>query len=93
MYYIKDSTIGNQIITFRTRDELVIYLEKPLIKKFRMNKFQWIDHISSLGHSIGDDYSYYQTLSEHFEMGVIRDGRTMRCDIFYAAKPNAANGD
>lgn len=91
MYYIKDTTV-NKNVTFDTKEKLIEYLEQPLIRKFRMNKAQWADHISSLGHSVGDDYSYYQTLSEHFEMGVVRDGKAMRCDIFYAAKPNDAYG-
>lgn len=93
MYYILDSTDNNKTVTFPTRDALINYLEIPLKRKFNKNKFQWKEHIESLGHTVIDDYSYYQTLAEQFEMGVIRDGKRIRCDVFYAQKPNEANGD
>jgi hypothetical protein len=90
-YYIIEN---GGLHTFPTKEALIKYLEVPLKRKFNMTKAQWVEHITSLGHNVTDDYSFYQTLSEHFEMGVIRsDNHRMRCDIFYAAKPSEAHGD
>lgn len=88
-YIIEDGALK----AFESKEDLIAYLPIPLKKKLNKTKAQWMEHINSLGHSITDDYSFYQTLTDQFEMGVIREGgRRVRCDIFYAAKPNDANG-
>ena len=84
LYYVLDTTTRPiQVATFPTYRELVAELEKLSIKKFRQTRHDRMVLLEEVGH--GDDdarsVNFVRTMAEAFEMGVIREGKLIRCDV------------
>lgn len=87
-YYILDTTLSRKPLLFETVDELVHHLEGTVWRKFKLNRATYMDNIISLGYGYDDDLgsTFATSLAEHFDIGVIREGRLMRTNVHEAAR-------
>lgn len=82
--YIKDTTVNPQReVTFDSYQSAVIYLQDLCKRAFGQSRKERMLHLESIGHGYDDStgVNFVRSLAESFEMGVVRDGRRMRCDI------------
>jgi hypothetical protein len=82
--YIKDTSLRpSQEKTFDRYDEAVRYLEEAVIRTTGMSRRQRMQELESLGHGYDDTDAihFVQSMADQLEIGVIREGRRMRCDI------------
>lgn len=83
-YYIADTTIKPQrVMKFETYPELVGYLDGVSQRAFGQTRKQRMILLEEVGHGNDDSQSinFVRTMSESFNIGIIREGQLMRCDI------------
>lgn len=84
-YYIKDTTLkGSPTKLFESTDHAVSYLKTVVQRKTGMNYEQYLTHLADLGHFGYDEREVYESMRDHFDMGVIRGNKCIRCSIFEA---------
>jgi hypothetical protein len=94
--YIKDTSVRPaQEVTFKRYDEAVRYLEQVVIRTTGMSRRQRMQELESIGHGYDDPDAihFVQSMAEQVEIGVIREGRRMRCDITTMRYDKAEYGD
>jgi len=84
LYYVLDTTVRPfQVATYPTYRELVADLERISIRKYGQNRKQRMVLLEEVGH--GDDdmraVNFVRSMAEAFEMGVVREGKMVRCDV------------
>jgi hypothetical protein len=82
--YIKDTTVNPiQEMTFDNYNSAVQYLGDVSKRAYGQSRKDRMIHLESIGHGYDDPtgVNFVRSLAEHFEMGVIREGRRVRCDI------------
>lgn len=82
--YITDTTITPvRDVVFNTFSAAVKHLEGMSQKAFGQSRKQYMLLLESMGHGDDDTNSvnFVRAMSERFNIGVIREGRKMRCDI------------
>ena len=89
-YYIVDTTQSNDIKSFDTLKGLVEHLEGTVKRKFKRNRADYMDNLVSLGYGYDDaeGATFTTSLSEHFNIGVIRNGKPLRTNVHEAATHN-----
>lgn len=93
-FYVKD---GGNVYGFGTVNEVVSFLEKLLFHKTKMTRKQWMENVTDLGHGPDEPTGkrFVDSLQENqFEIGVLRNQKTVRCNIFEATafqKPEYGN--
>ena len=84
MYYVIDTTIpAPQGKQFKSFPEIVRYLEGMSKRAYNQTRRERMVILEELGHGADDRDSvvFVRTMAEAFDIGVIREGRRMRCDI------------
>lgn len=82
--YIKDTTVSPvKEATFDNYGAVVRYLEEVSKRAYGQTRKDRMVLLESIGHGYDDPnaVNFVRSLAEHFDMGVIREGRRMRCDI------------
>lgn len=82
--YIKDTSLSPvQEQTFGRYEDAVKYLEQASVRINRQTRPQRMILLEEIGHGYDDPQGihFVQSMAEQLEIGVIRDGRRMRCDI------------
>lgn len=82
--YITDTTIPSiKNVTFNTYGDVVKYLEGMCQRSFGQSRKRYMLLLESMGHGEDDSNSvnFVRGMSERFNIGVIREGRTVKCDI------------
>ncbi len=94
-FYIQDSTLGNKYITFNTVPELVDYLKSLIPRAFGISKEAYIQNLLDLGYGYDDSDGIMLTrvLSENFNIGIIRNGNYMKCDVHDASNSKEELGN
>ena len=90
-YYIVDTTTNPpQNCIFDTIPEAVSYLEKLVIRRFRLNRTQYMQNLIDLGYGYDDSdgSTFTQSMSEYFNIGIIKKGAYVRTNIHEAANHN-----
>lgn len=82
-FYVKD---GHLIRHFRTISEVISFLEKVVVHKTGKSRPEWMQYMFELGHGTDDSTgrNFVDSLQEHLEIGVVRDKKPIRCNIFEA---------
>ena len=84
-YYIKDTTLtGSPIKLFESTQHTMEYLKTAVRRKTGMNYEQYLTHLADLGHFGYDEREVYESMRDHFDMGVMRGNKFVRCSIFEA---------
>jgi len=88
-YYIQDNTIG-QAVYFENVADLVTYLEGLSKKSFNLTRNQFMDTLVSLGHGYDDNDGvvFTRAMSEHFNIGIIKNDKHVLCDVHAASSFN-----
>ena len=47
---------------------------------------QYLTHLADLGHFGYDDRELYESMRDHFDMGVLRGDKLLRCSIYEATQ-------
>jgi hypothetical protein len=86
-YYIVDTTQSDVPKVFNTLSELVRHLEGTVQRRFKCSRSAYMDNLISLGYGYDDQdgATFTTSLSEHFNIGVIRDGKPLRTNVHEAA--------
>lgn len=82
--YITDTTIKPaQDKLFDNYSNAVRYLEGVAQRAFGQSRRDYMLMLESMGHGSDDTSSvnFVRAMSERFNIGLIREGRKMRCDI------------
>jgi hypothetical protein len=89
-YYIVDTTQSNTPQVFDSLPLLVRHLEGTVKRKFKCDRKAYMDNLISLGYGYDDDAgaTFTTSLSEHFNIGVIRNGKPLRTNVHEAATHN-----
>lgn len=93
-FYVKD---GSSAYGFETLNEVVAFLEKAVVHKTGMSRKQWMENVTDLGYGPDEPTgnNFVNSLQErHFEIGVLRNNKPVRCNVFEAMafkKPEYGN--
>ena len=82
--YIADTTLAPvKNVLFDNYTTAVQYLEGMSQRAFGQTRRDYMLLLESVGHGYDDNNSvnFVRAMSERFEIGIVRDGRKMRCDI------------
>ena len=81
-YYTQDPTIG-KYVQFNNVSEVVAYLETMVQKIHGMNRKQYMQNLIELGYGYDDPQgvTFTRSLSEEFNIGVVKDGKYVKTDI------------
>lgn len=93
-YYIVDTTQSNEPKSFDTLQGLVKHLEGTVKRKFRCDRTAYMDNLVSLGYGYDDTEgaTFTTSLSEHFNIGIIRNGKLLRTNVHEATTHNKFRG-
>lgn len=82
MFYIKDQTI-NKMATYRSYPEVVRHLEGTVQRLNKQTRAQYMNDMVALGHGYDDveGVQFVKLMSEAVNIGIVRDGNPIRCDI------------
>lgn len=84
MYYIVDTTVRpNKVVHVATYPEVVSHLEGMSVRAFKQTRRQRMILLEEVGHGEDDRQSvnFVRAMAEVFNMGIVREGNLMRCDI------------
>jgi hypothetical protein len=83
--YIQDPTIqkGSQFVYFNTLPEVVMYLDKLCQRHLKKNRKQLMNEFNETlgGYDDEEGLSFIRVLSDHLNMGIVKNGRHVNCDI------------
>ena len=85
-FYIVDTTLPKQqsMVLFDSPNAVVKHLEGTVQRYIGRNRKRWMQDYYELNGVADDDngVSFVSSLGEYFNIGVIHDGRQMKCNIF-----------
>lgn len=86
-YYIVDTSSANKTFYFNTLNEVVSYLENACKRLHKVSRKEYMRNLEELGHSSDDSLgrNFIEAMSESFNIGIIKDNRLVRCNIFEAS--------
>jgi len=89
-FYIIDTTISNTPISFDNLSEIINHLEGTVRRKFSLTRSQYMQNLIDLGYGYDDKEgaNFVSSLSEHFDIGVIRAGQYLRTNIHESINHN-----
>jgi len=82
--YIRDTTLTPaQEKQFNNYPQAVKYMEGMSVRAYGQNRRQRMIMLEELGHGADDAnaVTFVRTMAQAFEMGVVRDGAHLPCDI------------
>ena len=84
-YYIVDTTlnVADNIRAFPTYPDIVHYLEAVCKRQYNQTRPQRMIMLEEIGHGNDDRQAvnFVRSMAEQFSMGIVREGRYVRCDI------------
>lgn len=93
MYYVIDSTLKNDknqsaVFVFKTVQEVIKQLESAVKRKFGKTRKEYMFDMESLGigYDDGEGRNFVESLSQYFDVGVLRGDKPIRTNIFDAAR-------
>lgn len=86
-FYIIDRQVSTKPAIFNNVNEVVNTLEKVVQYKFKLNRKQYMQNLIDLGYGADDSLgrTFTESMSEHVEIGVVKNGACVRCNIHEAA--------
>jgi len=83
LYIVDTSLTPVKEKRFDSYQTLVSYLEQVSIRAYNQNRKQRMIMLEELGHPPDNSQAvaFVNSMAEKFDMGVVRDGRRVRCDI------------
>lgn len=68
---------------FNTLQELIVYLEGAVIRRFKKTRTQYMQHLIELGYGYDDPAGkvFTQSMGEYFNFGVVKNGRLVKCNV------------
>ena len=86
-FYIIDRQVSTKPAVFNNLNEVVNTLEKVVQYKFKINRKQYMQNLIELGYGADDSLgrTFTESMSEHVEIGVVKNGTCVRCNIHEAA--------
>lgn len=82
--YIKDTTLNPiQYVTLNSYPELIQYLERLVHEVYGKYRSSFMEEMAALGYGYDDSSSvnFLRLMSDRYEMGIIRDGVRIKCDV------------
>ena len=97
-YYLVDTTQSSSPRTFESLQSLVKHLEGTVQRKFKLTRAQYMDNLIGLGYGYDDaeGSTFTSSLSEYFNIGVVKEGRLVRTNVHestYNSKYRGQHGD
>jgi hypothetical protein len=85
-YYIIDRQVSLKPALFNDLKDLVNTLEKVVQYKFNLSRKQYMQNLIELGHGVDDPLgkTFTEAMSEHVDIGVIKNNACVRCNIHEA---------
>jgi len=83
-YYVVDSTVRPaKSVKFKTYPEIVKHLEGMSVRAFGQTRKERMLLLEEVGHGEDDRQAvnFVRTMSEKFNIGIVREDQLMRCDI------------
>lgn len=82
-FYIVDSTLNNKVYLYDNVAQIVKHLEGSVQRKFRQTRQQYMQNLIDLGYGYDDREGkvFTQSLSEHFNIGVVNQNNYKKCNI------------
>jgi hypothetical protein len=82
-YYIIDKDISVEPIIFKTLGELITHLEGAVVRKFKKNRTQYMQHLIELGYGYDDAGGkiFTQSMGEYYNFGIVKQGRLCKCNV------------
>jgi hypothetical protein len=82
-FYIKDTTISSSPFIYNNVNDVVKHLEGTVKRRFNKTRAEYMQHIIELGHGYddGDGVTFTNSLSEYFDIGVVRVDKYIRTNI------------
>jgi hypothetical protein len=90
-FYVYDTTLPKpDYVLFESVPDLVNYLEGYVQRAMKKTRDTFMYQMSEIGHGYDDrnGANFTQLLSEYVNIGVINDGRPMKCDVHRAVAFN-----
>lgn len=81
--YIKDPT-QNKFVYLNSLREAVVYLEDLCQRGLKKTRKQFLEEMFSLGYNYTDDdegIAFVRALNDHLDIGLIKGGKRVKCDI------------
>jgi len=90
-YYIVDTTESSAPKIFDSLRGLVNHLEGTVRRKFRLDRKSYMDNLISLGYGYDDTdgATFTTSMSEHFNIGIVKEGKLLRTNVHEATTHNA----
>lgn len=88
LYYVVDTTLKTPLVAkFSTYPELVIYLEGISQRAYGQSRKERMILLEEVGHGEDDrqGVNFVRSMAENFNMGVVREGQLVRCDVIAVA--------
>lgn len=84
-FYIEDTTVPG-VFVFDSLQEIISHLEGTVKRKFGLSRKQYMQNVIELGYGYDDDdgSTFVQSMTEYFNIGVVRNGHFMRTNIHEA---------
>ena len=82
--YVVDTTLTpTKDVTFNSYPQLVSYLDGMSQRAYGSNRKQRMIMLEEIGHGYDDPdgVTFVRSMAEAFNIGVVREGRKMRCDV------------
>jgi hypothetical protein len=85
-YYIVDTTVGNKPLFFNTLYDVLVHLEGSCKRIHGISRAEYMQNLADLGHSADESSgrNFLIAMSEIFNIGVVKEDRLVRCDVFNA---------
>lgn len=82
-FYIVDTTLSKTPVYYSTLNEVIKHLEGTVQRKFRQSRFSYMQNLVDLGYGADDSTgkTFVESLSRHFEIGVVKQLRHVKCNI------------
>lgn len=86
-YYIVDVTKDQKHpIYFNKLDEVITHLEGACQRLHNLSRAKYMQNLTELGYSSDEPTgkTFIEAMSETFNIGMVKDNRLMKCNIFEA---------
>lgn len=85
-YYIVDPSVSNKTFYFNSLSEVISYLETACKRLHKVSRKEYMRNLEELGYNADDSLgrNFIEAMSDSFNIGIIKDNRLVRCNIFEA---------
>lgn len=85
-YYIVDISDSNKTYYFSSLNEVILHLENACKRLHKISRQEYMRNLEELGYNADDNLgkNFIEAMSDSFNIGIIKDNRLVRCNIFEA---------